>query len=919
MARQLTPHKYIFKIHSERLRRAKWDLSLTLPEARRNEEIVALNDSQMLRWIDELNGIEDTFGAVDRLKSEIRAIKRLPSGARNRREIQRLYAKIDEMQFKPDYMCLVIDRISDYRRACCGFSINGVKYTRLLGTNGGVKTSTIVFVSERLAPELRRRIENGRHPTQQIPAKFEAYRALTCSGSAPVSMPRGVLVVPDCETKFREDIIMLNDEDSDEPVMEYQKDVEIVLDESDGYGLMLPCLAERWSKEIGLHYTAGAMCSRCSWEKGMVFAFDFLDFADKVAGGKYIVKDAWGHDVDIRNVELILTTSMLKLWQSYDSIEHYLSCCEENHYTFAVTKAAPNKLEDRRATNYQFIQSYVDLTDDQIEELVWPTIEDIKGVISGDYRKALVYLRGSNLSDETVETNEMAVANALMIEPAMYNDPFVRKQIYTSISKRIDDAKIGVLDLHANYSMVCGDPYALCQSIFGLEVTGLLKAGQIYNKYWTDCGAEYLACFRAPMSTHENVRRVQCVVDEQMSYWYRYITTCTLLNAWDSLTAAMNGCDKDGDLVYLTDNRILVDNIRTLPTIFCVQRKATKTDVTEEKLIEANIASFGDDIGRTTNYVTSMYDVQASYEPGSAEYETLTYRIRSGQLYQQNAIDKAKGIVCKPMPRSWYDYFGNALPENPTQEDVDRREFNLRILADKKPYFMCYIYPKIMREYRTYMKDVQSKCRMIFGITLDELLTMAKEDLDDEQKKFVKFFESRCPVSIGNCVMNRICRRIEAEFGRKAKFGGITEPFDYSILKSGSSYTNSQYYKVRKMYIDHNTRMREHSKASRLRKEDKTRVGLDRLNFVREFSEEAIMACTNTAQLCDIVVDLCYKREGSKQFAWDICSVEILSNLLRRSGGYLSYPILDPDGDFWYGGNSYSMIRKESDVWVNLL
>jgi len=31
--------------------------------------------------------------------------------------------------------------------------------------------------------------------------------------------------------------------------------------------------------------------------------------------------------------------------------------------------------------------------------------------------------------------------------------------------------------------------------------------------------------------------------------------------------------------------------------------------------------------------------VQSLYEPGSREYETLEYRIMSGQLYQQNCID----------------------------------------------------------------------------------------------------------------------------------------------------------------------------------------------------------------------------------------------------------------------------------------
>ena len=51
--------KYIFKIHSERLRKERWRLSLPLEEARRNDEVISLADSQMLRWIDELNGVTD--------------------------------------------------------------------------------------------------------------------------------------------------------------------------------------------------------------------------------------------------------------------------------------------------------------------------------------------------------------------------------------------------------------------------------------------------------------------------------------------------------------------------------------------------------------------------------------------------------------------------------------------------------------------------------------------------------------------------------------------------------------------------------------------------------------------------------------------------------------------------------------------
>ena len=68
----------------------------------------------------------------------------------------------------------------------------------------------------------------------------------------------------------------------------------------------------------------------------------------------------------------------------------------------------------------------------------------------------------------------------------------------------------------------------------------------------------------------------------------------------------------------------------------CVQRKAQKISVTEEDLVKSNIDSFGDDIGKTTNWITSMFDVQARFEPGSKEYDTLEYRIMCGQLFQQN-------------------------------------------------------------------------------------------------------------------------------------------------------------------------------------------------------------------------------------------------------------------------------------------
>jgi len=88
--------------------------------------------------------------------------------------------------------------------------------------------------------------------------------------------------------------------------------------------------------------------------------------------------------------------------------------------------------------------------------------------------------------------------------------------------------------------------------------------------------------------------------------------------------------------VFITDNRVMVENTQNTLTLVCAQKSAQKMVATEDDLIQANINSFGSDVGKVTNHVTSMYDVQAKFTPGTTEYDTLAYRIQAGQMAQQN-------------------------------------------------------------------------------------------------------------------------------------------------------------------------------------------------------------------------------------------------------------------------------------------
>lgn len=538
--------RYIFKIHSSVLKKHNWNINLKLSEARKRGELVGIGESQILRWFDELNGIENCEDKINGIKTQIDECRSgLKSDANLKPVLKSLYQQLDHYTFKQDYVTVVIDKISDYHRLYKnGFIINGIKFRRLLGTSSGIKLNTIVFINEKWLPEIRKRIANGRNLEKEfVPAKLEAYQALVCSSSIPVSMPKGVICVPDCFTHFKADVIELDDSEDGEPKMTYIQNKECELCDSDGYGLGMPGLMERWGADIGENYLLSGCVIRNSFCKGTIYPIDFRQFAHD--NGIFEVIDSWGISHNVEDIELILTESMLKLWDSYSSIDDYLKNCEENQYTFCITKAAENELENVRNMNYQFLQSY-DFSDDDIESLIEPTITEIKDVLSYDWRKTIAYCKGVNLNRQNIIQNIRGdFATALMIEPKLIYDEFVQNQLHGMIAKRINDAKKGVIEVDGCYALVSGDPYALCQSIFGLKVTGLLKAGEVYSKYWIDRNVDEAVMFRAPMSVENNVVKMKIVHNAQMDDFYKYMTTPVIFNAWDTTADAMNGMDKD--------------------------------------------------------------------------------------------------------------------------------------------------------------------------------------------------------------------------------------------------------------------------------------------------------------------------------------------------------------------------------------
>ena len=118
MSKQLYSQRFILKIPSTKFRNNKWRVDISLQEARRDNELIQLADSQILRFIRDIKGINYTEEEINKVKLKIKKEKRKSTTDKSLERISKLYDKLDEMSFIEDYVSIVFNKKSDFDRAC---------------------------------------------------------------------------------------------------------------------------------------------------------------------------------------------------------------------------------------------------------------------------------------------------------------------------------------------------------------------------------------------------------------------------------------------------------------------------------------------------------------------------------------------------------------------------------------------------------------------------------------------------------------------------------------------------------------------------------------------------------------------------------------------------------------------------------
>ncbi len=529
----------VYKIPTSFIAANEYEFDMTMDRARVMKYLISIANNQVFHAIGRITGKNSNYQLIDNCYLKINGEKQ--KAKPNKQYISGLRKQIDNLLLMPEIINVKVDDTNAYKHICKhGFICNGEKYVRLLCGAGMGRRSTVSFCHEKIYKQLDEILRCGLVIDEINLAKYNAYYGLYMSGTYDVRTPRFV-VVPDCEipiTGNKVDFIV-----DDKKITPSGEEVDcrrveergFIFDANvfDGAGLISPHMAYKWSQDLDLNYIPSNFIIRSAFIKGMVAVFDFHKFAE--INCQTVIKDCYGQEHNISDVDIILTVSQFKMWKKYISLEEYNNYAKMYGHVWGVSKFPKARDKEYSLINYQYIQT-LDMDDEDIANLTSMTEDWLNKICSGDelYTKLFAYGVGSEKQnvDKALAHTDTGYIKALCADFDLYNDDYIRRKMYQLAQKKIDEAKIGRLWVRGNYQTMIPDPYALAQHAFGLEVTGLLPKDCHYSQFWVERGVDKVDCLRSPMVDASEHKVSSIICNEEIECWYQYLYSGIVMNIW---------------------------------------------------------------------------------------------------------------------------------------------------------------------------------------------------------------------------------------------------------------------------------------------------------------------------------------------------------------------------------------------------
>lgn len=607
-------------------------------------------------------------------------------------------------------------------------------YKMLYRSTGKAKKGSCMFICDRLYDKAIKFLRMGlKLPKENAPiVEMSAYSSLIASSIVDTIRinPKNILILKDIDSFFNTNVISVETDEYKHCIAVPKENYQLKNTMFDGQGLIDESIFPKWGEGYVLlrHHMCKMACFKTKIQK---FFKDYYGDNYNTA----TVKDMFGNDHYVKDIELITTDNAMK-WLKFDvSYDYWCNKVYENGCQFGIVKTAhKSKLGDVQKMSYQMINT---LDIDIMPNVVQKSVEYIEQ-LKGDNEVFLQYLR-----DNKNFSNDYEVLVALCEQ----NMDFTRSEYFRSRKRKIIESyvknfKFGKVIQNADNLVFVGSPYAMLLYTVGEDVENdstfnqEKDAVQCFTQRFDD--GEYLACFRSPHNSQHNISHLHNVYSEEYFKYFDFGRQIIALNTLHTdIQDRLNGCDFDSDSGYITNQKNIVECAKNCylnyPTIVNnIPKDKNKYDntllshaIVDNKLAQAQMA-----IGSSSNL--AQVSITYSYNFDDQKYKDYVCIL---SVLAQVAIDNAKRTF-----------------DIDLESEIDRIKVDMCVSKYKYPTFWLNIrkdFNKKHDELKKYLKDVIELKIIPKEVesgekTMEEFLTKLKSDI---KKKDRINHSLKCPMN----------------------------------------------------------------------------------------------------------------------------------------------------------------------------
>ena len=529
-----------------------------------------------------------------------------------------------------------------------GFVCNGVKYCRMKRSSGSARVGKCLFINEELFKPILKfssgaiTLKEG----QEVDlAAYESYISLPSSSiidTFPIS-PENILLIDDCESVFREDVIETHNENG--WLTTSEKNCEITNSIWDGQSLIDVSLMGDYAC-YGMVLLRNLMFKSCCFNCNIQQWFKDNNITDvSQLNGKTRAKR-------IEDVKLITTPNSIK-YLKFDTLDNWLDNLYPN---FGVVK------HDKKThffggrlvqTHYQLINT-LQMSKDEVLEFLQESLKFAQ-LLRDNPAVVRHYIKYPDIDEFEPMTRPMLDKNDVVYNLMCINDNFTKTKYYQEflhdlLASYYKNLKNGHVYVNGNYSTLLGNPIEMLQQAIGtFKGESQIGVGNIHNiRFGYN---KTLLGSRSPHVTMGNIWLANNKENKLIDCYFNLTDEIVCINSiGENVLMRLSGADFDSDTVLLTDNPILIRaakrnyHIFKTPTSFVTAKKVKRYYTPEEQAdldIKTSVNKIGEIINLSQELNSLLWDKMyhgASYD----DIKELYYDICQLDVMSGIEIDKAK-------------------------------------------------------------------------------------------------------------------------------------------------------------------------------------------------------------------------------------------------------------------------------------